>query len=104
MEEYDFNFEKSLERIADSAERIAVSLEKMAPPGGQDREAIKIVGRKESTESRKSFANVIRDILIDQVQVSDSRQQPYPTEHTPNPDEELRSDELGQQSGTPPHQ
>lgn len=61
--------------ICDIAIRLLELDKKLSPPSGQDREAIKAVGRKESAESRKKLADTIRDILAEQVQASSSRQQ-----------------------------
>ena len=46
---------KSLASIADSTERIAVALEKLSPPGGQDREAIEEIVDKRVKEMFSDF-------------------------------------------------
>lgn len=105
---YEANIARSLASIAESAERIAVALEKLSLPGGQDREAAdKVISiglsGSSTAEDRKAMSDAIRKMLLEKVQ-ADSLQQPlYPTEHTPSQDGELPSGEPDQKSGTPQH-
>lgn len=104
---YDYELLDALKSIAKSAERAAAALEKLLPPGGQDRGADKVfsirLSSHSSVEDRKNLTDTIRAILTEQVQASSSRQQLCPTEHTPSRGEELLSGEPDQQSGRSPH-
>ena len=117
VSQYETLLLELLRRLDEKADRIAVALEKMSPPGGQDREAIERIvddrvkrmlsdslpGDLRPAESRKKLADTIRGILTEQVQVSSSQQQPFPTERTPNQGEELHPDEASRRSDTPLH-
>ena len=82
MSRYETLLLELLRRLDEKADRIAVALEKMSPPGGQDREAIERIvddrvkrmlldslpGDLRPAESRKKLADTIRNILTEQVQ------------------------------------
>ena len=91
MSRYDVLLLELLRRIDEKADRIATALEKLSPPGGQDRGANKTVSISasghSSVEDRKNLADIIQAILTEQVRASISRQQPCPTGHTPTQDE-----------------
>jgi DNA-binding XRE family transcriptional regulator len=65
---YDYELLDALKRIADSAERAAVALEKLSPPDKKERYEVKI------PVPEKSLADTIRDILLEQVAANDSHQ------------------------------
>lgn len=69
----------------------------------QNYQVIPKQGDLRPAESRKKLADTIRNILTEQVQVSSSQQQPFPTERTPNQGEELHPDEASRRSDTPLH-
>lgn len=104
---YDYDLLDALNRIAKSAERAAAALEKLSPPGGQYRGAGNLISvctsRPSSAEDRKALADIIENVLKEQLQEHNSQQQPCPTERTPSRDEELHPGEPDQQSGTLPH-